>query len=256
MSYFEELQHDWDALGFSHNQVVNRYRPSKKVEPLEVETYDDLHHLMINLSLNVAATHDEWSRNRLRITEDHLSTELGKRLLFLCNLPDFARNIDRWMCPDSEPNITAVFNPENIRNESFPSPVIITRDGTAVGAIKRLGERSYYALRDDAQTDTYAGQVYRTPLTGWEVPFTNPSKYPHALQMDISEVHELTSSTRFTFFAVPVEARKDIRIPKYLPVLRDSLATSHEELTAAIDEALPHALPTALGRRVAEVVWR
>jgi hypothetical protein len=255
MSYFEELQHDWNTLGFDHNQVLNRYRPTRKVEPREVETYDDLHHLMINLTLNVAAAHDEWSRYRTRATGDNLSTELGKRILFLCTQPGFIRGVDRWMCPDSEPNITAVFNTENIRNENFPSPVIITRNDVAVGAIKRLGERSYYALRDDAQTDTYAGQVYRTPLTNWEMPFANPSKYPHALRMDIDEVHYLTGNTRLTFFTVPVEAREDIRIPKYLQTLRHSLSSSHEELTTAIDEALPDAIPTALGRRVMETVW-
>lgn len=252
MEYFEELQQDWDRLGLGRDSYIpRRLLPSRDVTPIGVETYDDLHNLMINSTLRTLAIRES-SRysDRVRdIPAQELQTEFGRRMLSLCLLPCDARTIDRWMCPDSEPNIALSLDPANISNENFPSPVIVTRENLAIGAIKRLGERSYFALRDDETTGTHAGQVYRTPLSNWARPFEATSKLPHASQIDVDTVHDLIGSTRMTFYAIPTSARTGIKVPNFRKNYNHSLATSHDELVESVDSALENAVPTGLGSR-------
>ncbi len=244
MHYFEQLQKDWDALGFGFNTP---YRPTYRVSPEDVSSHNDIHNLMINLSLNVASIYSPWNRNRIKTTDEQLHTELGKRLLFLCQLPKYSESVDRWMCSDSEPRITEAFDPDNIQSSNFSAPIIVTRDNLAIGAIKRFGERSYYALRDDSQSNTYANFVYRTPLGSWEKPFLHPHKSPRAGSIDMDNVTDHIGMARLTFFAVPVEARKDIKVPHHRQECKKPLTISHEHIVQSIDHALLDAEPTELG---------
>lgn len=243
MSYFEQLQQDWDMLSFDHDgpkRAVGGTAPSK------TKTYEDLRILMINMSLNVESSHKGESENTTNVLHRDLNTDLGRHLLDLCRLQSFDRHIDRWMCGAAEPRIATSLDPENIRNEKFPSPIIVVKDDIAIGAIKRFGLRSYYALRDDEATGTYAGHAYETPFT--HQPFTHIAKSPNAAYVPMSSIDEYLGNTRMTYFKVPPVARKGIEMPRHVKY-DQALVTAHEDLVTFADEALLTAEPTELVAR-------
>ena len=245
MSYLKQLQQDWDTLGFSFD--IPLPPPLEKVEPKEVKSYSDLHYLMIGTTLNIASIYSQWNRNRITADESQLQTDLGKRLLFLCNLPRYNRSVDRNMCGQAEPLIAASLDPKNIQSDTFPSPVIVTRNDQTVGVVKRDGVRGYYALRDDPQTNTYERFIYRTEFENWDMPFLHKKQSRNAGNITLDEIKDKLLGGRLTFFATPVEARGNISVPVYRQANRPSLQTSHETLVAFADQALEYSTHTEVG---------
>ena len=243
MSYFEDLQHDWDTLGFSCNladvptPAIPRYTA---IEPRQVERYSGLHDLMVNLTRNIVAAHNSTSSYEDASIAHNLVTDIGMRLLFLCYTKHQDLSVSRT-CREAEPKIAASLHPDTIADNSRASPVIVTRDETVVGIVKQKGDNSYYALRDDPLTATYAGTIHQpncTPDNRFLKTVTPPTD--HAWSIPIDEVRPyISNSRRLATFVLPVPPRKYLL---HAMPFNAALTTSHETLVEYADTAAKDAV--------------
>jgi len=240
MSYFEDLQQDWDTLGFHHRTPV---QPAFPVEPIDLAvdrntgkqrsgSYTDLHRLLLNLSRNIAASPDA-NGEQLVATESDLVTDLGKRMLFLCHAGHQGPKVTRT-CQEAEPFFVQSLRPEVIQDKHSESPIIVVRGDQITGVIKQLGQRghekNYYALSDDPSTGTYAGNIYLASEPPFQAPNAN-----HAWTVQIESARDRISDVRrLATFALPVPPRKYL----YHKIDHNAaLTTSHEALVELAHQA-------------------
>lgn len=217
MSYFGVLQQDYDQLAF---RVPHPQSIVPRMQPNEVETYDDLHSLMINVATGI----DGIGRRLINPNPESLGlqTKFARHVVAMCRLDQMSR-LPAHICPDAERRLAVTMLPERITNPEKESPVIVERDGKAIGIMKQLGDRNYFALENDPLTVTYAGHFYRTVLEdAYYRPFIKEERddpalgmykmrADHAFSLPIDEAAEyIRPGIRFSIFMTPVQARKKL----------------------------------------------
>ncbi len=234
MSYFEELQQDWDTLGFNHDTPIVAIN---FIEPRDVRSYSLLFAAVLNLSRNIVAAHDPTSNFEPSAQESELVTQLGKRMLFLCRTKNQGHASTRT-CQDAEPHIANSLNPNTVTDNDQQSPIVVTRNDQAVGVIKQLGDRNYYALRDDPTSNTYAGNIY----LGSSTYFVDQERVRHAWTIPMDEVRsQISTARRLSTFTIPQYARMQLA---HTLESAPAVSTSHETLVEHADQALEHAKRT------------
>jgi hypothetical protein len=248
MSYFEQLQHDWDSLGLYEMKRENALWAT--VRPEDVESYSDLHAMLHGLAQNVYGA--DYHHAHLRDKDPEtlgLQTELAKHAVSLFNL-DVLSRIPMSICGQADSLLARTMTPERITNPEKDSPIIVTRGDTAIGIVKQLGDINYYALESDTETATHEGHLYRLNLhTSLFRPFLRgPLKQPsysdippyvlqadHAFTLPAEEIQqEIHKGTQFTSYMVPTSARVNLQVtdrsPSEAERQRVALRTTHKEL--------------------------
>lgn len=263
MSYFDALQRDYDQFAFPvpHFQSI-----IPRMQPAEVETYDDLHSLMLNISAGVGGA-DHRSRHLIDADPQSLDlqTKFARHVVAMCRIDRMDR-LSSFLCPDAERRLAVSMQPERIANPEKDSPVIVQHAGRAIGIMKQLGERNYFALEDDPVTATYAGHLYRTAIeSAYYRPFIKEKRddpelgsykmlADHAFSLSIDEVAEhIRPGLRFSIFMIPVKARRKLTSSSTDEIERHAdflaLRTSLSFLREVAQHALASAEPAHIGNQ-------
>lgn len=267
MSYFEQLQRDWDSLGFFEMKRENASWST--VRPEDVESYSDLHAMLHGLAQNVYGA--DYHHAHLRDKDPNalgLQTELAKHAVSLFKL-DVLSRIPMSICGQADALLARSMTPERIANPDKDSPIIVTRGDTAIGIVKQLGDINYYALESDTETSTYEGHLYRLNLhTSLFRPFLRgPLKQPsyddippyhlesdHAFTLPAEEIQgEIHKGTQFSSYMIPANARVNLQATdgslSEAERQRAALSTTHEELRDIAADSLATAERVHLGYR-------
>ncbi len=240
----EQLQQDYETLGLTNSSPA---RFNFRIQPSEVENYTDLHNLMMGLSLSISYSRDNNCDFEMASKTDELTTDLGRRLLYLCSTQNRVRQVDHSICSDCEPRLVSSTKPKKIEMVSGTSPVVVTKNDEPIGVIKRYGSRVYYPLHDDTDTSTYAGFVYDTNVGNYSHPFQKMSNSTRAGNIPIEEVSNLFGGGRLTSLVLPVEAKQNLHLGFMQKQNREALTSTHKTVVNNVNRAFKNSVRVWLG---------